>query len=113
MKPELIDRIKRVAPGTLLRQALDDILKAEFGALIVFLDDIREQETTLRGGFYIGASFSPEKLYELAKMDGAIILDAVPKLLWNGSALPVRPGGYGAPERRPMGRVTVLTSSRM
>ena len=41
--------------------------------------------------------------------DGAIILDDVPKLLWNDSALPVRPGGYGAPERRPMGRVAVLT----
>jgi diadenylate cyclase len=64
-----------VAPGMLLRRALDDIIMAEFGALIVFLDDIREQEDILQGGFYIGASFSPEKLYELAKMDGAIILD--------------------------------------
>ena len=64
-----------VAPGTLLRRALDDIIMAEFGALIVFLDDIKEQASILQGGFYIGASFSPEKLYELAKMDGAIILD--------------------------------------
>lgn len=73
--PELIPKIKMVAPGTLLRRALDDIIMADFGALIVFLDDIREQEDILQGGFYIGASFSPEKLYELAKMDGAIILD--------------------------------------
>jgi diadenylate cyclase len=73
--PELIQKVKLVAPGTLLRQALDEILMARFGALIVFLDDIREQEKILQGGFYIGASFSPEKLYELAKMDGAIILD--------------------------------------
>lgn len=73
--PELISKVKLVAPGTLLRQALDEILMARFGALIVFLDDIREQEKILQGGFYIGASFSPEKLYELAKMDGAIILD--------------------------------------
>lgn len=73
--PELIPKVKLVAPGTLLRQALDEILMARFGALIVFLDDIREQEKILQGGFYIGASFSPEKLYELAKMDGAIILD--------------------------------------
>jgi diadenylate cyclase len=73
--PGLIPKIKMVAPGTLLRRALDDIIMAEFGALIVFLDDIREQEDILQGGFYIGASFSPEKLYELAKMDGAIILD--------------------------------------
>jgi diadenylate cyclase len=72
---ELIPKIKLVAPGTLLRQALDEILMARFGALIVFLDDIRQQEKILEGGFYIGASFSPEKVYELAKMDGAIILD--------------------------------------
>jgi diadenylate cyclase len=72
---ELIPKIKMVAPGTLLRQALDEILMARFGALLVFLDDIKEQEKILEGGFYIGATFSPEKVYELAKMDGAIILD--------------------------------------
>jgi diadenylate cyclase len=72
---DLIPKLKMVAPGTLLRRALDDIVMAEFGALIVFLDDIKAQENILQGGFYIGASFSPEKLYELAKMDGAIILD--------------------------------------
>jgi diadenylate cyclase len=72
---ELIPKIKLVAPGTLLRQALDEILMARFGALIVFLDDTKQQEKILEGGFYIGASFSPEKVYELAKMDGAIILD--------------------------------------
>lgn len=72
---ELIPKIRMVAPGTRLRQALDDILMAQFGALLVFLDDIQAQENILQGGFYIGASFSPEKLYELAKMDGAIILD--------------------------------------
>jgi DNA integrity scanning protein DisA with diadenylate cyclase activity len=72
---EIISKIKMVAPGTFLRRALDDILKARFGALIVLLDDMREQEKILEGGFYIGANFSPEKLYELAKMDGAIILD--------------------------------------
>lgn len=75
ISPELIPKIKMVAPGTVLRRALDDIIMAEFGALIVFLDDIREQENILQGGFYIGTGFSPEKLYELAKMDGAIILD--------------------------------------
>ncbi|GAB6906363.1 DNA integrity scanning protein DisA [Desulfosarcina cetonica] len=72
---ELIPKIKMVAPGTLLRRALDDIVMAEFGALFVFLDDVKAQENILQGGFYIGTSFSPEKLYELAKMDGAILLD--------------------------------------
>ena len=73
--PELIPKIKMIAPGTLMRRALDDIIMADFGALIVFLDQIKSQETILQGGFYLGTSFSPEKLYELAKMDGAIILD--------------------------------------
>jgi diadenylate cyclase len=79
---QLIPKIQMVAPGTRLRRALDDIVMAEFGALVVFLDDIKAQENILQGGFYIGASFSPEKLYELAKMDGAIILDeAVSRIL--------------------------------
>jgi DNA integrity scanning protein DisA with diadenylate cyclase activity len=73
--PELIPKTKMVAPGTVLRRALDDITMAEFGALVVFLDDTKAQENILQGGFYIGTGFSPEKLYELAKMDGAIILD--------------------------------------
>ncbi len=72
---EMMAKIKMVAPGTMLRRALDAILKADFGALIVFLDDIKAQENILQGGFYIGTGFSSEKLYELAKMDGAIILD--------------------------------------
>lgn len=79
---QIIPKIKMVAPGTRLRRALDAIVMAEFGALIVFLDDIEAQENILQGGFYIGASFSPEKIYELAKMDGAIILDeAVSRIL--------------------------------
>ncbi|MGB5984146.1 MAG: DNA integrity scanning diadenylate cyclase DisA, partial [Desulfobacterales bacterium] len=73
--PELIPKIKMVAPGTMLRRALDAIVTAQFGALIVFIDDIKAQENILEGGFYIGANFSPEKLYELSKMDGAIIID--------------------------------------
>ena len=54
---ELIPKIKMIAPGTLLRRALDDIIMAGFGALIVFLDDIKEHEAMLQGGFYIGRAF--------------------------------------------------------
>ena len=50
--PELIPKIKMVAPGTLLRRALDDIIMAEFGALIVFLDDIKETEVEGEGKYY-------------------------------------------------------------
>jgi diadenylate cyclase len=90
---KLIPKIKMVAPGTLLRRALDDILKADFGALLVFLDDIKEQENVIEGGFYIGTNFSPEKLYELAKMDGAIILDeSVSRILAANVQLTPDPG---------------------
>ncbi len=71
----LLSKIKLLAPGTKLRKALDDILKAKFGALILFADEIEKHESILQGGFRFDIIFSPEKLYELAKMDGAIILD--------------------------------------
>lgn len=42
--------------------------------------------------------------------DGTMIRrEAGPALLRGDAALPWRPGGYGAPEPRPTGRVTVLT----
>lgn len=62
-----------IAPGTQLREGLDNILGAKTGALIVIgeYEDIR---TLCDGGFSIQSEFSPASLYELAKMDGAIIL---------------------------------------
>lgn len=75
LNPELLQKIKMVAPGTMLRRALDDMLSANLGALIGFLGDIKTKGNILQGGFYIGSNFSPQKLYELAKMDGAIIID--------------------------------------
>jgi diadenylate cyclase len=62
-----------VAPGTPLREGLDNVLWAKTGALIVIGYDDSVSEI-LDGGFYIDCPFSPAHLYELAKMDGAIIL---------------------------------------
>jgi diadenylate cyclase len=67
--------LARVAPGTPLRAGLDRILLARTGALIV-LGDSPEVLELCTGGFLIEAAFSPQKLFELAKMDGAIILSA-------------------------------------
>lgn len=72
---ELLPKIRKVAPGTELRRALDEIVNANIGSLIVFLDDLKARESMLQGGFYIGSAFSVQKLYELSKMDGAIIVD--------------------------------------
>jgi diadenylate cyclase len=69
---EFLNVLKAIAPGTNLRSALDGALKAGKGALIVV-----ENEgllPILDGGFRVNCKFTPQKLVELTKMDGAIIL---------------------------------------
>lgn len=70
---ELMDMLRMTAPGTHLRDGLDDVLRANTGGLIV-IGDPNKIEPLAVGGFNIDASYSPAQLYELAKMDGAIIL---------------------------------------
>jgi diadenylate cyclase len=62
-----------VAPGQPLREGLDRILQANMGGLIV-VGDGPEVLAICSGGFLLDAEFSPQRLSELAKMDGAIIL---------------------------------------
>lgn len=62
-----------VAPGTPLREGLDAILHARAGALIV-LGDCDAVREVVRGGFVLDAPFTPSNLFQLAKLDGAIIL---------------------------------------
>lgn len=69
----LLDTLRRVAPGTPLREGLDSILRGRTGALIV-VGDCPEVMAMVDGGFCLDACFHPASLYELAKMDGAIIL---------------------------------------
>jgi diadenylate cyclase len=69
----LLDALAAVAPGTGLREGLDRILQAGMGALIV-VGDGPEVLNICSGGFLLDAAFSPQRLSELAKMDGAIIL---------------------------------------
>ncbi len=64
-----------VAPGTPLRDGLDRIVRSKMGALVV-LDDSADVLSICSGGFLLDAPFSPQRLSELAKMDGAIILSA-------------------------------------
>jgi diadenylate cyclase len=71
--PELLSALAAVAPGTGLREGLDRILQASMGALIV-VGDGPEVLNICSGGFLLDAAFSPQRLSELAKMDGAIIL---------------------------------------
>jgi len=64
-----------VAPGTALRDGLDRINRGNTGALIVVGSDAVVQQIC-SGGFELDAEFSATRLRELAKMDGAIVLDA-------------------------------------
>lgn len=74
---ELAEKIKLLSPGTKLRKALDDIIHAQLGALIVFIDEeeFPKYSSILQSGFKLDCPFSPERLYELSKMDGAIVMD--------------------------------------
>ncbi|MCK9439478.1 MAG: DNA integrity scanning diadenylate cyclase DisA [Candidatus ainarchaeum sp.] len=62
-----------VTPGNDLRRGLDEILHGKLGALVV-LGSNEELAPILKGGFDLDIPFSSQKLFELSKMDGAIIL---------------------------------------
>ena len=80
--PQLLSAIEKVAPGTPLRQAVDDIIRSHEGALIV-VGDPHELAFLYSGGIKLDAPFRPQLLYELAKMDGAIIVDVgIRRLAW-------------------------------
>lgn len=76
-----------MAPGTPLREGLENILKAKTGGLIL----ISEAEKVLNlvdGGFNINSEYSPAYVYELAKMDGAIVISSdLKKILYANTQL--------------------------
>jgi len=72
---ELARGLALVAPGTELRDAIDNIIWARNGALIVVANPRKlERMGIISGGIKIGCEFTPMRLYELAKMDGALIV---------------------------------------
>lgn len=72
---ELLEMLKKVAPGSLIRDGLENVLRAKTGGLIV-IGDSEEVLGIVDGGFVVNTFFSPSKLYELAKMDGAIVINS-------------------------------------
>lgn len=70
----IADILKKIAPGTLIRDGLENILKAKTGALLLITDKQEVINEVVDGGFYINEDYTSSKLYELAKMDGAIVL---------------------------------------
>ena len=71
-KEEFLIIMKIVAPGTNFRTALNNIVQGGKGAIIVIENEYLEP--VLDGGFRVNCRFTPQRLFELSKMDGAIIL---------------------------------------
>jgi diadenylate cyclase len=71
----MADALALVAPGQPLRDGIERVLQANRGLLLV-VGDGPEVLSICTGGFLLDAEFSPQRLSELAKMDGAIILSS-------------------------------------
>ncbi|WP_139492822.1 DNA integrity scanning diadenylate cyclase DisA [Brevibacillus dissolubilis] len=85
----MLEALRFVAPGTPFREGLENVLRAKTGALIV-VGYGSDMKNIVDGGFSINCDFSPANIYELAKMDGAIILseDAKKILIANAQLTP-------------------------
>src|SRR5918994_2156685 len=81
-EPRLVKALEMVAPGTALREGIDNIVHARTGGLIV-IGDPDELAFLFSGGIKLEIDYSPAVLYQLAKMDGAIALNAnATKIPW-------------------------------
>jgi len=75
LDPKVLATVARIAPGTELRQAIDDIIRSREGALIV-IGEPSALAFLFSGGIQLDQPFTPQLLYELAKMDGAVIVNS-------------------------------------
>ncbi|HEY3365090.1 MAG TPA: DNA integrity scanning diadenylate cyclase DisA [Symbiobacteriaceae bacterium] len=84
--------LRTVAPGTPLREGLESILRARTGGLIV-VSDKPEAMSLVDGGFRIDSELQPASLYELAKMDGALVVTPdCKRILYANATLIPNPG---------------------
>src|ERR1700692_1649971 len=74
-EPKLVRALEMVAPGTALREGIENILNARTGGLLV-IGDPDELAFLYSGGLKLDVDYTPALLYQLAKMDGAITLNA-------------------------------------
>src|ERR1700745_3080435 len=81
-EPRLVKALEMVAPGTSLREGIDNILHARTGGLVV-IGDPDELAFLFSGGIKLDIDYTPAILYQLAKMDGAIALNGhATKIAW-------------------------------
>src|SRR6266550_3030961 len=81
-EPRLVKALEMVAPGTAVREGIDNIVHARTGGLIV-IGDPDELAFLFSGGIKLDIDYTPALVYQLAKMDGAIALNAnSTKIAW-------------------------------
>src|ERR671937_2644149 len=81
-EPRLVRALEMVAPGTAVREGLDNVVQARTGALIC-IGESEELSFLQSGGVRLDVDYTPALLYQFAKMDGAIILSGNGmKVLW-------------------------------
>ena len=81
-EPRLVRALEMVAPGTAVREGLDNIVQGRTGALIC-IGESEELSFLLSGGVKLDVDYTPAMVYQLAKMDGAIVLASNgTKILW-------------------------------
>ena len=81
-EPRLVRALEMVAPGTAVREGLDNIVQGHTGALIC-IGESEELSFLLSGGVKLEVDYTPAMLYQLAKMDGAILLASNgTKIVW-------------------------------
>ena len=89
---EITEILRMIAPGTPIRDGLENILRAKTGALLLITDDSDVIKQVVDGGFSINEEYTSSRLYELAKMDGAIVLSGdLKRILYaNAQLIPSR-----------------------
>jgi len=80
--PRLLRALDMVAPGTPLREGTDNIIHSRTGGLIL-ITEADEVSFLFSGGIKLDVDYTPALLYQVAKMDGAIVLDTgARKICW-------------------------------
>src|SRR4051794_33369646 len=80
--PRLLRALDMVAPGTALREGIDNIIHARTGGLLL-LAEPEDVSFLFSGGLRLDVDYTPGLLYQVAKMDGAIVLPpSADRILW-------------------------------
>ena len=100
-EPRLVKALEMVAPGTPVREGIDNIVHARTGGLLV-IGDPDELAFLFSGGIKLDIDYTPALLYQLAKMDGAIALNGnATRIAWANVQLMPDPTILSLGDRHP------------